>query len=64
MTAEGETKVTVESMSLMGRGVSEEVCEATPGGGKLYGEENGAWELDENELDSGKMSMYTGVRIS
>lgn len=66
MTVEGETKVTVESMSLMGRGVSE-VCATTPWEG-WYGEENGARERDEdelkNELDSGKMSMYTGVRVS
>lgn len=30
MTVEGDTKVTVGSMSLMGRGVFEEVCAATP----------------------------------
>jgi hypothetical protein len=57
----------VESISLMGRGVSEEVCAATSWRG-LCGEENGAREREENELeyelDSGKMSMYTGVRVS
>jgi hypothetical protein len=47
----------------MGRGVFEEVCAATPEGG-LYEAENGARERDEDELDSGKMSMYTGVRVS
>lgn len=47
MTAEGETKVTVESMSRMVRGAFKE--------GELE---------TENELDSGKMSIYTGVRVS
>jgi hypothetical protein len=52
MTAEGETKVTVGSMSLMRRGELEE-------GWGLY--EEGPRERDEDELEygvgSGKMSM-------
>lgn len=59
MTAEGETKVTVGSMSLMRRGELEE-------GWGLY--EEGPRERDEEELEygvgSGKMSMKTGVRDS
>lgn len=52
MTTEGETKVTVGSMSLMRRGEFEEGW----GGGGLY-EEVGTREREEDGLASGKMSM-------
>lgn len=67
MTAAGETNVTVESMSLMRRGMFEEGWDVAAPWGDLY-EEDGAREREEDEfdheLDSGKMSMYTGVRES
>lgn len=64
MTTEAEAKVTVASISLMRRGVLEEERNTMAPCGDSYRPR----ECDEDELhrelDSGKMSMYTEVRVS
>lgn len=64
MTTEVETKVTVGSISLMRRGVFEGGRNTMTPWGDLYMPR----KCDEDELcrkvDSGKMSMYTEVRVS
>lgn len=63
MTTKGETKVTVGSISLMRRGMFKTTW------GDFDREDGGACEHEDelepldHELDSGQMSMYTGVRV-